>query len=161
MNRRFRLRVALFLTSCLLISCKPGDHGHSHDSEEHGHSHDGGSHSHEQGSDHHHEAAAPAKAAGSRVGPHKGRVVTYAKVNWELAGGKQARLYLLDGQLKQRALKPLQAELVLETPKGQAITKFTHAKDHLIANTAYDPAKDAAMVTLTVNGKTELIDFSQ
>lgn len=143
-----RFSLTLMLFSWLLAACEPGGHGHSHGSG--GHSHDGDA-----------PAKSETKAAARRIGPHQGRVVTFAKVNWELAGGKQARLYLLDAQLKPRALKPMQAELVLETPNGQAISKFTHAKDHLVANTAYDPSKDSAMVTISVNGKTELIDFSE
>lgn len=153
MFKTFRFRFALLMASCLLTACEPGNHGHSHG---------GGSHSHEDGSSHSHEGPAANKpAAASRIGPHKGRVVTFAKVNWELAGGKETRLYLLDSKLKQRALKPMQAELVIDTPNGQAISKFTHAKDHLVAKVPYDPAKDSALVTMTVNGKTELIDFSQ
>lgn len=157
MNRKFKLSLTLILSSCLLAACEPGGHGHSHG--DGGHSHDeSATHSHEDGSSHANHA--PTKSAANRVGPHQGRVVTAAKVNWELAGGKQARLYLLDSALKPRALKPIQAELVLETPGGQVLAKFTHAKDHLVADRAYDPAKDQAMVTMTVNGKTELIDYS-
>lgn len=96
-----------------------------------------------------------------RIGPHKGKVVSQLKVNWELAGGKETRLYLLDSQLKPRALKAIQAELVLEQAGGPVIAKFTHVKDHLIAKVPYDPAHDKAIVTLTVNNKTEMIDFSQ
>ncbi len=87
--------------------------------------------------------------------------MTQLKVNWELAGGKEKRLYLLDNQLQPRALKAIQAELVLEQADGPVIAKFIHVKDHLLAKVPYDPEHDKAIVALTVKGKTELIDFSQ
>ena len=115
--------------------------------------------------EHQHQASSkPAKdkpTAISRPGPHKGKVVHQLKVNWELVGGPQTRLYLLDNGLKQLPLKPIEAEVVIEKPGGQQITKFKHLKDHLEAKLAYDPAKDKAMVMMTVKGKTEMIDFSQ
>lgn len=131
----------LILLSALVMGCEP---------------------SHEKSHHHTHENKRSAKKSqASRIGPHQGKVVTQLKVNWELAGGKETRLYLLDSQLKPRALKAIQAELVLEQAGGPVIAKFIHAKDHLLAKVPYDPEHDKAIVTLTVNGKTEMIDFSQ
>lgn len=113
---------------------------------------------------HKHEAAdkpTPKATTFSQLGPHKGKVVHELKVNWELAGGAQAKLYLLDANLAPMPLKPMDAEIVIDKPGGQQITKLVHVKDHLEAKVAYDPAKDKAMVMMTVKGKTEMIDFSK
>ena len=156
MLKFFRFSLILSIAYGLFISCEPAhDHGGGH-----GHDH-GGGHSHDHGDSDSHESKPKSPKPASRTGPHKGRVVNFAKVNWELAGGPQAKLYLLDRELKQQALKAIPAELVVETPNGQKIAKFTHAKDHLVANLAYDPAKQSAMVMMTIKGKTELIDFAQ
>lgn len=146
---KFNNYLSWILTVCLLGACEPG------------HKNGSGGHSHGDDASQTHEETNRSLKAAKRIGPNKGRVVTFAKVNWELAGGPQARLYVLDSKLKQRALKAIPAELVIETPLGQKISKFSHAKDHLVANTAYDPAKDRAMVMITIKGKTELIDFSK